>query len=260
MPGKSSFTVVIPARYASTRLPGKPLMDFGGKPMVVRVAEQAVAAGADRVVIATDDERVRTACLENHCEVAMTSPHHLSGTDRIAEVVGKLGLADDVIVVNVQGDEPLIPPKLIRCVVDGLAGGQAPMATVCHPLRDATEMANPNIVKVVLDRHGYALYFSRAPIPWARDAFGQGLHVIPKGLPAYRHIGLYAYRVGFLNKYLQMPPAPIEQFESLEQLRVLWQGEKIRVVITAEAPPGGVDTPEDMARVRREFDRLNKSS
>jgi 3-deoxy-manno-octulosonate cytidylyltransferase (CMP-KDO synthetase) len=250
-----SFTVVIPARYASTRLPGKPLIDFAGKPMVVRVAERAVASGASRVVIATDDARVRDAALAHRCEVAMTSAAHVSGTDRIAEVVAQLTLDDGEIVVNVQGDEPLIPPALIRAVGIALADTPAPMATACHRLHNAAEMSNPNIVKVVLDAEGSALYFSRAPIPWARDAFAIGIRSLPRDLPVYRHIGIYAYRSGFLKTYAGLAPAAIEQFESLEQLRVLWHGHRIRVVVTDEAPPGGVDTPEDVARVRAAFDR-----
>ena len=255
----NSFTVIIPARYASSRLPGKPLIDFAGKPMVVRVAEQALASAAARVVIATDDERVRDSALPHGCEVVMTSPGHASGTDRIAEAVQQLGLADNAIVVNVQGDEPLLPPALIRAVGSALAGSEAPMATACHPLHEAAEIVNPHIVKVVLDRHSHALYFSRAPIPWARDAFAAGVRAIPQGLPVYRHIGIYAYRVGFLRQYSAMAPSPLERFESLEQLRVLWHGEKIHVIVTPEAPPGGVDTVEDVLRVRRQFDRLAKS-
>jgi 3-deoxy-manno-octulosonate cytidylyltransferase (CMP-KDO synthetase) len=247
------FTVIIPARYASVRLPGKPLIDFGGKPMIVRVAEQAQAAGAERVVIATDDERVREASVAHGHEAIMTSPDHLSGTDRIEEVVTKLGLADEAVVVNVQGDEPLMFPALIRTVAQALEGNAAPISTACHRLHRADEMINPNIVKVVLDASGNALYFSRAPIPWARDAFSAGFKELPEALPVYRHIGIYAYRVGFLKRYSRLAPAPIEQFESLEQLRVLWHGEKIRVVVTPEAPPGGVDTPEDVDRVRRAF-------
>ena len=251
-----NFIVVIPARYASTRLPGKPLIDFAGKPMVVRVAEQATLSGAARVVIATDDVRVRDTAVAHGCAVAMTSPDHLQGTDRIAEVVEQLDLPDDAVVVNVQGDEPLIPPLLIRAVGEALANTTAPMATACHPLYEAAEMTNPNIVKVVLDAAGDALYFSRAPIPWAREAFAAGIKSLPADLPVYRHIGIYAYRAGFLKTYASLAPAPIEQFESLEQLRVLWHGRKIRVVITPDAPPGGVDTPADVERVRQEFARL----
>ena len=248
------FVCVIPARYASTRLPGKQLIDLGGKPMVVRVAERAAASGASRVVIATDDVRVAQAAAAHGCEVAMTSAEHASGTDRLAEVVTQLGLPERAIVVNVQGDEPLIPPQMIRAVAEELAGhANAAMATACHPLADAAEMANPHVVKVVLDHRGYALYFSRAPIPYARDAFSRGIESIPAGLPAYRHIGLYAYRAEFLRAFTSLKPAAIETFESLEQLRALWYGERISVVVMPEAPPGGVDTPEDAARVARTF-------
>ena len=254
-----TFTVVIPARYESTRLPGKPLIKFDGKPMVVRVAERAVASGAMRVVIATDDKRVVDAVSEHHFEVIMTSPNHISGTDRIAEVAALANFSDSEIIVNVQGDEPLMPPPLIRSVAETLAMSDVAMATACHTLTDPIEITNPNIVKVVLDINKDALYFSRAIIPWARDAFANGILSIPTGLPIYRHIGIYAYRVGFLKKFCQLSPAPIEQFESLEQLRALWHGEKIRVFVVPSAPPGGVDTPEDVERVQKEFDRLRKS-
>jgi len=253
------FTVVIPARYASERLPGKPLIDFAGRPMVVRVADQAIKSGAAQVVIATDDERVRDVSMTYGCNVVMTSPEHRSGTDRIADVVTQMGLDDDAIVVNVQGDEPLMPPSLIRTVAEALANSDAPMATACHSLSDIAEMTNPNIVKVVLSADQHALYFSRAPIPWARDAFSTGINALPVDMPVYRHIGIYAYRVGFLKRYSALSPASIERCESLEQLRVLWHGEKIRVVVSLDIPPGGVDTPEDVERVRVEFDRLNKS-
>jgi 3-deoxy-manno-octulosonate cytidylyltransferase (CMP-KDO synthetase) len=250
------FIVIIPARYASLRLPGKPLLDLGGKPMVVRVAEQAANSGASRVVIATDDARVAAAATVHGCEAVMTRAEHASGTDRLAEVATLLGLPERAIVVNVQGDEPLLPPQLIRAVAENLAGhAVAAMATACHALHDAADMANPNIIKVVLDAHGYALYFSRAPIPYARDAFAQGIGAIPAGLPVYRHIGLYAYRAGFLRAFNGLEPSAIETFEALEQLRALWHGERISVLVTAEQPPGGVDTPEDALRVGREFMR-----
>jgi 3-deoxy-manno-octulosonate cytidylyltransferase (CMP-KDO synthetase) len=248
------FTAIIPARYASSRLPGKPLIDLGGKPMVVRVAERAAASGATRVVIATDDARIAEAARRHGCEVAMTRADHASGTDRLAEVVIQLGLAEREIVVNVQGDEPLIPPALVSEVARTLdTHSDAAIATACHPIGSAAEMANPNVVKVVLDAAGYALYFSRAPIPYARDAFAHGLSAIPAGLPVYRHVGLYAYRAGFLRAFTGLAPAPIEIFESLEQLRALWHGERISVAITAQAPPAGVDTAEDALRVAREF-------
>ncbi len=245
------FTAIIPARYASTRLPGKPLIDFGGKPMVVRVAQRAAASGAQRVVVATDDARVAAACERHAVDVVMTSADHASGTDRLAEAATLLNLSDDAIVVNVQGDEPLIPPSLVRDLAAALAGLPAtPMASVCHPIHEVAELSNTNVVKVVLDKTGHALYFSRATIPWARDAFAHGIKTVPEGLPVYRHVGMYAYRAGFLRRFSALAAAPIERFEALEQLRVLWHGERIRMLVVSEAPPGGVDTPEDVDRVR----------
>src|SRR5450755_1864384 len=250
------FTVLIPARYASTRLPGKPLLDIAGKPMVVRVAERARASGAARVVVATDDERILSAVADHGIEVLMTRSSHPTGTDRLAEAAAQLGLDDKAIVVNVQGDEPLLEPELIHSVADTLtAHADASIATACHLIDDPTEAFNPNVVKVVLDRAGYALYFSRATIPWARDAFAADLHSIPAGLPLYRHYGLYAYRVGFLRQYPSLQPAPIERFEALEQLRVLWHGYRIVVRITRGTPAPGVDTQEDLERVRALFAR-----
>jgi 3-deoxy-manno-octulosonate cytidylyltransferase (CMP-KDO synthetase) len=254
MAGLLRFTVVIPARYASTRLPAKPLADIGGRPMVVRVAERARASGAASVWIASDHEEIVAAAKRYGFDAMMTRPDHASGTDRIAEVAASLGLAADEIVVNVQGDEPLMPPALVTSVVHTLAQRTpASIATVAHPIRDAEEFFNPNVVKVVCDHQGYALYFSRAPIPYARDAFAATKATLPDALPALRHIGLYAYRVGFLSAYAKLAPAPAEAFEALEQLRALWHGHRIAVAITDEAPPAGVDTPEDLARVRREF-------
>lgn len=248
------FTALIPARYASTRLPGKPLADLAGKPMVVRVAERALLAGATQVLVATDDERVRAAVAAHGVAVCMTRADHPTGTDRLAEAATQLGLADDAIVVNVQGDEPLLAPALIAAVAQRLArDAEAAMATACHPIADAAEAFNPNVVKVVLDRSGAALYFSRATIPWARDAFALGQDTLPSGLPLYRHYGLYAYRAGFLRAYATLEPAPMEGFEALEQLRALWHGYRIAVEITAGAPAPGVDTAEDLARVRALF-------
>ncbi|WP_028116635.1 3-deoxy-manno-octulosonate cytidylyltransferase [Ferrimonas senticii] len=241
-----SFVVVIPARYASTRLPGKPLADIAGKPMVVHVAERALQSGADRVVVATDDQRVMDA-LDGLCDVVMTSPDHQSGTERLAEVVQLLQLSDDTIVVNVQGDEPLIPAANIRQVADNLNGSQARMSTLAVAIDDSEEMHNPNAVKVVCDGNGYALYFSRAAIPWDRDGFANDLGV---SAGALRHVGIYGYRAGFIRDYVSWPVSPLEQIEALEQLRVLYQGEKIHVAVANEAPPAGVDTPEDLARVR----------
>jgi 3-deoxy-manno-octulosonate cytidylyltransferase (CMP-KDO synthetase) len=246
-----SFTVLIPARFASTRLPGKPLSDIVGKPMVVRVAERARASGAERVVIATDDERIRAAALEHDIDAVLTRSDHPTGTDRLAEAAAQLKLDERAIVVNVQGDEPLLEPALIREVAEELrAHADAAIATAGHLIDDLQEAFNPNVVKVVLDRAGYALYFSRATIPWARDAFAAARDKLPLGLPLYRHYGLYAYRVGFLRHYPSLAPAPIERFEALEQLRALWYGYRIAVKITTGTPAPGVDTEEDLERVR----------
>ncbi len=249
------FTVLIPARYASTRLPGKPLADLGGRPMVVRVAERAQQSGADRVVIATDDERVRAAAASFGVEALLTRADHPTGTDRLAEAALALGLPDEAIVVNVQGDEPLLEPALMARMAATLeAHPDAAIATACHPIEDPGEAFNPNVVKVVCDARGYALYFSRATIPWARDAFAEirsgSPRTLPEGLPLFRHYGLYAYRVAFLARYPSLAPAPIERFEALEQLRALWHGYRIVVAVTTGTPAPGVDTPEDLARVR----------
>lgn len=247
-----SFVVVIPARYASTRLPGKPLADIHGKPMVQHVVEKALQSGADRVIVATDDERVQQALAPFAAaagfEVCMTSPDHQSGTERLAEVCRHYGFAADTIIVNVQGDEPLIPPVIIRQVADNLAAASAPMATLSVPIRDAEEAFNPNAVKVVTDREGYALYFSRASIPWDRDRFAQSREQI--GDHYQRHIGIYAYRAGFIQRYVDWAPSALEQVEALEQLRVLWYGEKIHVAQALQAPPVGVDTQADLDKVR----------
>jgi len=245
------FTVLIPARYASTRLPGKPLADIAGKPMVVRVAERARASGAARVVVATDDSRIVAAASAHGIEAVPTRGDHSTGTDRLAEAAARLGLADDEIVVNVQGDEPLLDAALIRRMAEVLAGApEAAIATACHPIADEAEAFNPNVVKVVLDARRHALYFSRATIPWARDAFGARVRSLPPGLPLYRHYGLYAYRVAFLARYPTLAPAPIERFEALEQLRALWHGYRIVVEVADGAPAPGVDTPADLERVR----------
>ena len=251
-----SFTVLIPARYASTRLPGKPLADIGGKPMVVRVAERALASGAARVAVATDDERVRAAVAAHGFVACTTRADHPTGTDRLAEAAAQLELPDDAIVVNVQGDEPLLAPALIRAMADLLAAKpDAAIATACHAIDDPAEAFNPNVVKVVTDRDGYAMYFSRATIPWARDAFAARAHgapppALPPGLPLFRHYGLYAYRAAFLRAYPTLAPAPIEGFEALEQLRALWHGYRIAVAVTEGTPAPGVDTPGDLERVR----------
>ncbi len=246
-----TFTVLIPARYASTRLPGKPLLDIMGKPMVVRVAERARASGADRVVVATDDERIRMAASQHGIDAVLTRADHPTGTDRLAEAAAQLKLEDKAIVVNVQGDEPLLEPALIREVAEELrAHDDAAIATACHPIDDPEEAFNPNVVKVVLDHAGYALYFSRATIPWARDAFAATRDTVPRGLPLYRHYGLYAYRVGFLRHYPSLSPAQLERFEALEQLRALWHGYRIAVRVTQGTPAPGVDTQQDLDRVR----------
>ena len=244
------FKVVIPARYASSRLPAKPLLDIAGKPMVVHVVEQAIASGAQEVIVATDHAAIFDAVLAWGHQAIMTKENHPSGTDRIAEVARHFNWTDDAIVVNVQGDEPLIEPALIREVASNLhEHPQASIATACHAIRDKVTMFNPNVVKVVLDVHGYSMYFSRAPIPYARDAFAKDLDV-PADAPVYRHVGIYAYRASFLQAYSKLAPAAIEQCEALEQLRALWHGYKISVAITKHAPAAGVDTQQDLDLVR----------
>ncbi|MBX9299375.1 3-deoxy-manno-octulosonate cytidylyltransferase [Chromobacterium vaccinii] len=249
----NGFVVVIPARMASSRLPGKPLADIAGKPMVVRVAEQAAKSRASRVVVATDHADILAACAAHGVEAVLTREDHASGTDRLAEVAAKLALPDDALVVNVQGDEPLIQPELIDRLAELLAAGDAPVATLAHALHDAADHFNPNVVKVALDKNGRALYFSRAPIPYARDAYAADRSALPAGLPVYRHIGMYGYRAGFLAAYAGLEPGPLEQYEALEQLRALWHGYSIAVALADEAPAAGVDTPEDLERVRRLF-------
>lgn len=240
--------VVIPARYASTRLPGKALVDLGGKPMIERVYARARESSAERVIVATDDRRIADAVRAFGGEVCMTAAHHQSGTDRIAEVITSLAIEPDKIVVNLQGDEPLMPPTLISQVANTLrAHPQAAMATACHAIRDRDRLMDPNLVKLVTDRNGFALYFSRAPIPWARDAMARGGDF---QVEALGHIGIYAYRADFVSRYTAWPPCPLERIEALEQLRVLWNGERIVVCEADEAPMGGVDTPEDLERVR----------
>ena len=247
------FRVVIPARYASSRLPGKPLADIGGKPMVLRVLERALQAGAESVVVATDDVRVQQAVEAAGYRALMTSPEHQSGTERLVEVAETLGWPDDTLVVNVQGDEPLIDPALIREAARQLVlHDDAVMATLAHPIHDHADFINPNVVKVVADEAGYALYFSRAPIPWPRDAFAVQ-QPMPHELGALRHIGLYAYRAGFLRTYANLISSPLERYEMLEQLRVLGHGYRISLGITPTAPAPGVDTAEDLERVRALF-------
>ncbi len=247
-----SFTVIIPARLASTRLPNKPLADLGGKPMIVRVAERARESGAARIVVATDHPDILAACAAHGIDARMTRADHPSGTDRIAEVALALGLAADEVVVNLQGDEPLIDPALLAACAARIRDG-VPMATCAHPIIDVADVFNPNVVKVVLDKAGRALYFSRATIPWHRDAFAASRDSLPAGYAPLRHIGLYAYSNAFLQAYPALEAAPLETIEALEQLRVLWHGFPIAVHLTDRAPPGGVDTPEDLARVRRHY-------
>jgi 3-deoxy-manno-octulosonate cytidylyltransferase (CMP-KDO synthetase) len=265
-----NFHVVIPARFASTRLPGKPLLPIAGKPMVIRVAEQAAKSGAQQIWIATDHQPIIAAVHEHGFKACLTHAHHASGTDRIAEVVEQHNWPDETIVVNVQGDEPLIPPNLIRAVAQHLHDHpECAIATACHPIHDEAAMRNPNIVKTVLDKNGNALYFSRAPIPWPRDTFNCSYPLssaerkgdcppigvkLPENLTVLRHIGIYAYRAAFLRAFGQLAPSAIEQIESLEQLRALWHGYKIGVTVIADAPPGGVDTEEDL-RIARDFFR-----
>lgn len=249
------FKAIIPARYASTRLPAKPLADIAGQPMVVRVMSRATEAGADEVWVATDHAEVKEAVERAGGKALMTRADHPSGTDRLAEVVDTLGWGDEEIIVNVQGDEPLIDPAVIRTAARALADdAQAAIATAAHAIHSLEDFLNPAVVKLVSDAQGHAMYFSRAPIPWPRDAFAVGPTAMPAGLRPLRHVGLYAYRASFLRAYAKLSPSPFEQIEMLEQLRALWHGYKIRVEVLEAAPPGGVDTPEDLARVRAIFE------
>jgi 3-deoxy-manno-octulosonate cytidylyltransferase (CMP-KDO synthetase) len=248
-----SFTVLVPARLASSRLPNKPLADIAGVPMVVRVAQRAALSNATQVVVAADSDDIVTACRAHGIRALLTKVDHPSGSDRLAEASALLGLADDDMVVNVQGDEPLIDPELINQVASLLhQRPAASMSTAAHEIHSLTEFTNPNVVKVVLDQAQLAMYFSRAPIPWWRDGNTQGIQSLPLPAPL-RHIGIYGYRVGFLKTFPQLPPAPIENCEALEQLRAMWYGHKIAVHVTQQAPGPGVDTPEDLARVRSLF-------
>ena len=255
------FTVLIPARLASSRLPDKPLADIAGLPMVVRVALAAARSGAARVVVAADAQSIVDACLAHGTAALLTRADHPSGSDRLAEACVQLGLDGDDLVVNVQGDEPLIAPAMIDACATLLR--QRPdcvMATVAHAIDDLAEFSNPNVVKVVLDAAGRALYFSRAPIAWWRDGFARGITQLPTAPAPLRHVGLYAYRAGFLRRFPQLAVAPLELQESLEQLRVLWHGERIAVHVSTERPGPGVDTPEDLARVRALFQALPQAS
>jgi 3-deoxy-manno-octulosonate cytidylyltransferase (CMP-KDO synthetase) len=251
----TKFVVLIPARLASTRLPDKPLADIAGLPMVVRVAQRARESAAERVVVAGDDVRIIEACEAHGVEALLTRKDHASGSDRLSEACTRLGLADDAIVVNVQGDEPLIEASLIDAVARTLSEHPgAAMSTAAHAIDSAEEFANPNVVKTVLDARGYALYFSRAPIPWWRDGFADGgPKKLPPSPPALRHIGIYGYRAGFVRQFPSLPPAPVEGTEALEQLRALWHGHRIAVHVSEHAPGPGIDTPDDLARVRALF-------
>jgi 3-deoxy-manno-octulosonate cytidylyltransferase (CMP-KDO synthetase) len=248
------FSVLIPARLASTRLPGKPLADIGGLPMVVRVARRAAEAGADQVVVAGDDERIVQACAAHGVRALLTRSDHASGSDRLAEACALLGLDGAQVVVNVQGDEPLIDAELVRQCADLLLQRQdCVMSTAAHPIDNLRDYLDPNIVKVVLDAQGLALCFSRAPIPWRRDGGTAGRPALPQDPPPLRHVGLYAYRASFLRSFPALPAAAIERTEALEQLRALWHGYSIAVHVSAHAPGTGVDTPEDLERVRALF-------
>ncbi|MGZ8228068.1 MAG: 3-deoxy-manno-octulosonate cytidylyltransferase [Burkholderiales bacterium] len=253
------FTVIIPARYGSSRFPGKPLAELAGRPMVVHVAERARESGASEVIVATDHAGIESVVRSAGYDVVMTRSDHASGTDRLGEVITRRRFDGHRIVVNVQGDEPLVAPALIRRVAESLSAHEhASIATACHPIATAADVVNPNVVKVVLDREGYALYFSRAPIPFARDAYAKGVKAVPKGLPVYRHLGIYAYRVSFLREFRRLKPAPIEQFEALEQLRALYAGYRVSVTITRSAPHAGVDTPADLARAQAHLARRRR--
>jgi 3-deoxy-manno-octulosonate cytidylyltransferase (CMP-KDO synthetase) len=248
-----SFCVLIPARMASSRLPDKPLADIGGLPMVVRVAQRAQLSGASRVVVAADDARIVAACQAHQIDVVLTRTDHPSGSDRLAEACDLLKLQDTDVVVNVQGDEPLIDPASIDAAAQLLqTRSDCSMSTLAHAIDQVADFANPNVVKVVLDARNTALYFSRAPIAWWRDGFAQGVTALPHPAPL-RHVGLYGYRVGFLREFPKLAQAPIEVTESLEQLRAMWHGHRIAVHVTAHSPGPGVDTPEDLARVRALF-------
>ncbi len=247
------FSVLIPARLASTRLPGKPLADIAGKPMVVRVAERAAASGAAQVVVAADDAAIVQACTAHGVHAILTRTDHASGSDRLAQACELLGLEGGDVVVNVQGDEPLIDPALVRrCAELLVERPDCVMSTAAHPITEVAEYLNPNVVKVVLDAAGRALYFTRAPIPWWRDGHARGVTAMPRPAPL-RHLGLYGYRAGFLRRFPSLEPAPLEQCEALEQLRVLWHGERIAVHVAPHGPGPGVDTPEDLERVRALF-------
>lgn len=249
----TEFVVLIPARLSSSRLPSKALADIHGKPMVVRVAEQAAKSRALRVVVATDHADIEAACHAHGVEVVMTSDQHQSGSTRLAEAALLLKLPQHLIVVNVQGDEPMIEPDLINRTADVLVENNVQMATAAHELHDFADFTNPNVVKVLLDKNRNAIYFSRAPIPYPRDTMRENLSELPRDTSALRHIGIYAYRAGFLQRYAEMSVSPLETIESLEQLRVLWHGYPIAVEVTHHVPAAGVDTQEDLDRIRQAF-------
>lgn len=249
------FTVLIPARLASTRLPNKPLADLGGAPMVVRVAQRALQSSASRAVVAADSEAIVAACRAHGIDAVLTRADHPSGSDRLAEACELLGLDGDDIVMNVQGDEPLIEPALIDAVARLLVERpEASMSTAAHAIDSVEDFRNPNVVKTVIDSKGLALYFSRAPIAWWRDGFAEGIKALPSGLNPLRHVGIYGYRAGFLRAFPAMEQAPVEVVEALEQLRAMWHGHRIAVHVTEHAPGPGVDTPQDLERVRKLFE------
>lgn len=254
----SRYKIVIPARYGSSRLPGKPLIELAGKPMIQHVYERALATGIQDIVVATDDERIFDVAKAFGANVVMTSIDHENGTERIAEVAAKLGWQGDDVIVNVQGDEPLIPRELIELTAKGLLDNpQAGMASLCTPIRDVAEAFDPNAVKTVLDNNGFAMYFSRAPIPWDRDLYKQGQDQLTQLAPVYRHIGMYGYRVSFLQEYAKMEMTALEQAECLEQLRALCYGVKIHMAVIDQPPGHGVDTQDDVARVEAQIKVLN---
>lgn len=270
----SNFTVIIPARYASTRLPAKPLADIAGKPMIAHVLEQAKASGAQRVIVATDHQDVYKTVEQYGGQACMTNENHQSGTERLAEVIDLMQIKNDEIIINVQGDEPLVPPAVIAQLANNMGKFPVQMATLATPILHANELFNPNAVKVVRDKFNHALYFSRATIPWDRESFkhfsndpasegaatsssatrddqiNQFLAQQNEDVKILRHLGIYGYRAGFIKQYIELAPSPLEQIELLEQLRVLWHGEKIHVDIAIETPEAGVDTQEDLERVR----------
>lgn len=253
------FTVLIPARYGSSRFPGKPLAPVAGRPMIQRVYAAAAESGAARVAVATDDERIAAACREFGAEVVMTAASHASGTDRLAEAAAALALGDDEVVVNLQGDEPLLPPTLLAEAAATLDGDEiAAMGTLATPVLEPREVFDANVVKLVRDAAGYALYFSRAPIPWWRDGYAAATGASVPAEGTLRHLGIYAYRVSFLRRYPELPASPLERLESLEQLRVLWNGYRIRVAEASTIPGPGVDTPEDIARVEAALTRSGR--